>query len=235
MKLRHASLFSGIGGFDYAAERMGWENVFHCEINPFGRTVLNYYWPGRSKPSNLRDVPTRAPFLLQTPRASENDQGPTARAGILTAGSSWKGQKRGATVTTLAMAGLLPTPRTTDVEGGKINNLEISETGKFSRKNANGVRFGVKLRDVMENGFLPTPRASEFKGTGPIGSSSHDHRLDRGYLDGTMQEITGESGQLNPLFVEEMMGFPTGWIVQPFLAKTTQEEPTLIPDGELKQ
>ena len=24
---------------------MGWENVFSCEINPFGRKVLNHYWP----------------------------------------------------------------------------------------------------------------------------------------------------------------------------------------------
>lgn len=43
--MRHGSLFSGIGGFDLAAESMGWENVFHCEINEFGRRVLNYYWP----------------------------------------------------------------------------------------------------------------------------------------------------------------------------------------------
>jgi len=43
--MNHASLFSGIGGFDLAAERMGWENMFHCEWNPFGKKVLNYYWP----------------------------------------------------------------------------------------------------------------------------------------------------------------------------------------------
>lgn len=43
--MRHGSLFSGIGGFDLAAEWMGWENVFHCEINPFGRKILKYYWP----------------------------------------------------------------------------------------------------------------------------------------------------------------------------------------------
>jgi len=34
--MNHASLFSGIGGFDLAAHWMGWENVFHCEINEFG-------------------------------------------------------------------------------------------------------------------------------------------------------------------------------------------------------
>ena len=43
--MRHGSLFSGIGGFDLAAEWMGWENVFHCEWNPFGQRVLKHYWP----------------------------------------------------------------------------------------------------------------------------------------------------------------------------------------------
>jgi DNA (cytosine-5)-methyltransferase 1 len=42
---RHGSLFSGIGGFDLAAEWMGWENVFHCEWNDFGKKVLKHYWP----------------------------------------------------------------------------------------------------------------------------------------------------------------------------------------------
>jgi hypothetical protein len=36
--MKHGSLFSGIGGFDLASEWMGWENVFHCEWNEFGRT-----------------------------------------------------------------------------------------------------------------------------------------------------------------------------------------------------
>lgn len=41
----HASLFSGIGGPEVAAAMMGWENAFHCEINPFGRAVLEYWFP----------------------------------------------------------------------------------------------------------------------------------------------------------------------------------------------
>jgi len=43
--LRHGSLFSGIGGFDLAAEWMQWENVLHCEWNEFGQKVLKHYWP----------------------------------------------------------------------------------------------------------------------------------------------------------------------------------------------
>lgn len=44
--MTHASLFSGIGGFDLAAEWMGWENKFHCEWNEFGQKILSHYWPG---------------------------------------------------------------------------------------------------------------------------------------------------------------------------------------------
>jgi DNA (cytosine-5)-methyltransferase 1 len=43
--MTHGSLFSGIGGFDLAAEWMGWENIFHCEWNPFGQKVLKYHFP----------------------------------------------------------------------------------------------------------------------------------------------------------------------------------------------
>jgi DNA (cytosine-5)-methyltransferase 1 len=43
--MTHGSLFSGIGGFELAAEWMGWENKFHCEWNDFGQKVLHYYWP----------------------------------------------------------------------------------------------------------------------------------------------------------------------------------------------
>jgi DNA (cytosine-5)-methyltransferase 1 len=43
--MTHGSLFSGIGGFDLAAEWAGWTNAFHCEWNEFGQKVLKYYWP----------------------------------------------------------------------------------------------------------------------------------------------------------------------------------------------
>jgi len=43
--MTHGSLFSGIGGFDLAAQWMGWKNLFHCEQNEFGQKVLKYYWP----------------------------------------------------------------------------------------------------------------------------------------------------------------------------------------------
>lgn len=45
--LRLLDLFSGIGGFSYAAERLvgGFKAVGFCEIDPFCRQVLNKHWP----------------------------------------------------------------------------------------------------------------------------------------------------------------------------------------------
>ena len=58
--MKHGSLFSGIGGFDLAAEWCGWENIFHCEWNPFGRKVLSHYWP---KSISYEDI-TKTDFTI---------------------------------------------------------------------------------------------------------------------------------------------------------------------------
>ena len=52
--LRHGSLFSGIGGFDLAAEWMGWENVFHCEYDPFCQKVLKHHFPNSKLYNNVK-------------------------------------------------------------------------------------------------------------------------------------------------------------------------------------
>ena len=43
--MRHGSLFSGIGGFDLAAEWMGWENVFQVEWDKWCQKVLAKNFP----------------------------------------------------------------------------------------------------------------------------------------------------------------------------------------------
>jgi len=52
--MTHGSLFSGIGGFDLAAEWMGWENLFHCEFDEWNRKILNYYWPKSKSYENIK-------------------------------------------------------------------------------------------------------------------------------------------------------------------------------------
>ena len=58
--MTHGSLFSGIGGFDLAAEWMGWDNIFHCELNPFGQKVLKYYWPNAEQFADIKTTDFRS-------------------------------------------------------------------------------------------------------------------------------------------------------------------------------
>lgn len=52
--ITHASLFSGIGGAEIAAAWLGWENLFHCDINEFGRKVLRYWFPKSKEYNDIR-------------------------------------------------------------------------------------------------------------------------------------------------------------------------------------
>ena len=57
----------------------------------------------------------------------------------------------------------------------------------------------------------PTPRASEYKGVGPLNSKSHNHMLEKKYLNATVQHVEQTTGSLNPTWVEWLMGLPSGW------------------------
>ena len=52
--MTHGSLFSGIGGAELAAMWMGWDNAFHCEINPFCRKVLEYHFPNSTSYDDIK-------------------------------------------------------------------------------------------------------------------------------------------------------------------------------------
>ena len=94
--------------------------------------------------------------------------------------------------------GLLPTAQT--------QGLKMCENGK------------TKFYPV---GLLPTPKVQDCRHAKRDRSKSN--------LGEEMSELayrqTGQTSQLNPLFVEEMMGFPTGWILTPFLKESQH------PDG----
>ena len=54
--MNHASLFSGIGGFDLAAEWMGWNNVFNCEWEEFPRKVLKHHFPNAIQHGDIKEL-----------------------------------------------------------------------------------------------------------------------------------------------------------------------------------
>ena len=53
--MTHASLFSGIGGFDLAAEWSGFKNIFNCEWEEFPRKVLKYHFPNAEQYGDIKE------------------------------------------------------------------------------------------------------------------------------------------------------------------------------------
>ena len=53
--MTHGSLFSGIGGFDLAAEWSGWENLFNCEWEEFPRKVLKHHFPNAKQYGDIKE------------------------------------------------------------------------------------------------------------------------------------------------------------------------------------
>lgn len=48
------NLFNGIGGFALAAAWLKWENIMHCEIDPFCNRVMNYHFPNSFQHEDIR-------------------------------------------------------------------------------------------------------------------------------------------------------------------------------------
>jgi len=114
---------------------------------------------------------------------------------------------------------LYPTPTTDGLDGGSNSRAAAKRRGRYptptERSGTNPkTGRGGGLRLFLQE-LWPTPRASEYKGSGPKGSKSQQCRLDRKYLDATVEECDGDPGperrQLNPDWVEWLMGWPIGW------------------------
>lgn len=43
--MTHATIFSGIGAAEIAAQSLGWRNLFNCDNNEFAQRVLKYHFP----------------------------------------------------------------------------------------------------------------------------------------------------------------------------------------------
>lgn len=276
-KLTHGSTFSGIGAPEIAAQMLGIENAFHCETNPFGRRVLDYWFPNAESYEDITKTDFRKwrgkitiltggfpcqPFSYAGKRRGAEDDRylwPSMLRCIEEIRPDWFVGENVAGITTMALPGevskmggqadifgqsddftrteqhyvldeicrnleiadipsnrllfrlvpwgrptdatesllsrttseptpvaqdfknrgpnsqqkglpemakfhteLLPTPRVSDIEGAPVNNVEYKD-GHYSRTNAKGVRWGVKLKDVVESGLLPTPTTTIIK------------------------------------------------------------------------
>jgi len=106
-------------------------------------------------------------------------------------------------------SGLLPTPRVSEAEGEPVTNVEMSKNGSYSRVNQKGVRFGVKVKDVLA--MLPTPSAREKCNVG--NSKPRDNVESLVELGATKGQTGQKTGlRLQPGFALWMMGYPTDWL-----------------------
>lgn len=113
----------------------------------------------------------------------------------------------------LAVSGLLPTPTANDAVNSSIPPSQIDR----------GSLVGTLMR-----GMLPTPKANDFRS----GMANRVGTVHTQQLNDTIAYRTGKTSRLNPLFVEEMMGFPTCWILLPFLQNPSlTDTETPFPDG----
>ena len=109
-----------------------------------------------------------------------------------------------------------------------------AKTGGRSIEKSTKLQTQVMLEERKR--LIPTVKASDYKGSGPAGSRSAEHDLKRGNLKGFVMYATPQArdyrsgqierwednavsrnlndqcgGQLNPTWVEWLMGFPIGW------------------------
>ena len=129
-------------------------------------------------------------------------------------------------LTALAVNGLLPTPTAMEVKhSNRVKGLkEQGVKGMYSRKNGELRPNG--LTDFLDfNGMMPTPSARDWKGCTNPGVKKVNGNVYGETLPDTVKKVTGSTSQLNPLFVEEMMGFPLMWTALPFLSPSGDKNP----------
>lgn len=129
-------------------------------------------------------------------------------------------------LTALAVNGLLPTPTAMEVKhSNRVKGLkEQGVKGMYSRKN--GALRPNGLTDFLDfNGMMPTPSARDWKGCTNPGVKKVNGNVYGETLPDTVKKVTGSTSQLNPLFVEAMMGFPLMWTALPFLSPSGDKNP----------
>ena len=98
-----------------------------------------------------------------------------------------------------------PTPLAQEAKHGAPTEWEMTTTHVGTAKS---LRVQVAKEEAR---MWPTPRASEYKDCGPVGSKSHTHMHDRKYLCAAVKDSQKPTGTLNPTWVEWLMGYPKGW------------------------
>ena len=101
----------------------------------------------------------------------------------------------------------------TSAKGGSYWPTPTASSYGTNKGGASG-RVGKErpsLDTMARRNLWPTPWASEYKDCGPVGSKSQVHMDKRDYLCAKAKDPSNPTGQLNPLWVEWLMGYRIGW------------------------
>ena len=201
--MTHASLFSGIGGPEVAAAMMGWENAFHCEINPFGRAVLEYWFPNSKSYEDITKTDFREwrgkidiltggfpcqPFSYAGKRGGREDERylwPEMLRVIDEVRPTWVVGENVAGITTMVEGGVL-TPMGCDTtlfgEGDGLHRYELRQ------------RFTIEriCRDLEGLGYSVQPVLI------PAAAVGAPHRRDRVFIIAHSNECGGSPQGANP-------------------------------------
>ena len=129
-------------------------------------------------------------------------------------------------LTALAVNGLLPTPTAMEVKhSNRVKGLkEKGVKGMYSRKN--GALRPNGLTDFLDFHYLLTPMAADGMRANMNMQALKNHNKEKANLSEQIaHKVGGGTSQLNPLFVEEMMGFPLMWTALPFLSPSGDKNP----------
>lgn len=108
-------------------------------------------------------------------------------------------------ITALAVNGLLPTPTAMET------------------KHSNRVKG---LTDFQDFHYLLTPMAADgMRANMKMQSLKNQNKANANLAEQIAHKVGGGTSQLNPLFVEEMMGFPLMWTALPFLSPDGDKNP----------
>lgn len=159
--------------------------------------------------------------LLPTPTAGDGMRGQSANCTTLENGrvvrtSQTTRTRFGASLAMAASTGLLPTP--TSVQRDHPERVEALKQagGTTMMSRVNGEARPNSILDHMNfYGMLPTPATRDFKGARSSEALAESGRSNTNSLPDFFAQ-TGQTSQLNPRFVMEMMGFPPTWLELPF-------------------
>ena len=107
-----------------------------------------------------------------------------------------------------------PTPTSSDWMSPKQNGIELKNNRFVRTSLTTGVKFGAKLSDAVNLEMKknwPTPQVSDSKDRGNLSNPSIQRRMEIGKQVNLQMCVSQTSGQLNPMWVEWLMGWPQGW------------------------